>query len=361
MNRERHLLEPHLLEPHRVQVRTVRVEGASHRERGLARGRMHAEQIRETSAGYARLFARKGIDEADHRAAAMACLDALRAWHPGLHEETVGIAEGAGLELVDLATTLARTEILTLTPDPPSECSTVTYQQPGGSVSAQTWDWYAAFATSWHLQEVAALPGEHAHRGFTEFGMPGKIGLNAAGVGVHLNILRHRDDRPGGVPVHAVLARVLGEAATVGEAVEIVRSAPMSSSSLLTVVAADEVVMVEVAAGRAAMLQQDGWLVHTNHFLAPELQDGAMLTDPASTTVERLAYLEEGTGSASAPDRAGELLPLLCSAPDLNCVARLPDPALAADDRTATLATVVMDPARGQVKVSSGIPQHAPA
>lgn len=350
---------PELLEPHLVDVLTVRVEGGSHRERGLARGRMLAGQIRETSAGYARLFARKGVGESEQREAVAACLDALWAWHPGLHEEAVGIAEGAGLELVDLGTTLARTEILTLVPDPPSECSTVTYQQPGGSVSAQTWDWYAAFATSWHRQEVSPLPGEHAHRGFTEFGMPGKIGLNAAGVGVHLNILRQRDDRPGGVPVHAVLARVLAEAGTVAEAVEMIRSASMSSSSLLTVVGADEVVMVEVAAGRSAVLQADGWLVHTNHFLAPELQDGAMLTDPASTTLERLAHLEEGVGSAPAPDRARDLLPLLCSAPELNCVARLPDPAQPAQDRMATLATVLMDPARGRVDVSPGIPQHA--
>ncbi|WP_131104258.1 C45 family autoproteolytic acyltransferase/hydolase [Ornithinimicrobium sufpigmenti] len=350
-----------LLEPHRVDVRTVRIEGSSHRERGLARGRMLAGRIRETADGYARLFARKGIGAEDHRAAAVACLDALRAWHPGLHEEAVGIAEGAGLPLVDLGTTLARTEILTLVPDPPSECSTVTYQQPGGCVSAQTWDWYAAFATSWHRQEVVPLGGEHAHRGFTEFGMPGKIGLNAAGVGVHLNILRHRDDRPGGVPVHAVLARVLAEATTVGEAVEMVRSAPMSSSSLLTVVGAEEVVMVEVAAGRTGLLQRAGWLVHTNHFLAPELQDGAMLTDPASTTQERLAHLEEGVASAPAPQGAGDLLPLLCSAPELNCVARLPDPAQAPEDRTATLATVLLDPARGRVEVSPGIPQHASA
>ena len=350
---------PDLLEPHLVDVRTVRVVGGSHRERGLARGRMLAEQIRETSAGYARLFARKGVGAAVHEEAAAACLDALRAWHPGLHEEAVGIAEGAGLERAELGTTLARTEILTLVPDPPSECSTVTYQQPGGSVSAQTWDWYAAFATSWHRQEVSPLPGEHAHRGFTEFGMPGKIGLNAAGVGVHLNILRQRDDRPGGVPVHAVLARVLAEAGTVAEAVEMIRSAPMSSSSLLTVVGADEVVMVEVAAGRSAELRQDGWLVHTNHFLAPELQDGAMLTDPASTTLERLAHLEEGIGSAPAPDEARDLLPLLCSAPERNCVARLPDPAQPAQDRMATLATVLMDPARRRVDVSPGIPQRA--
>ena len=354
-------LPSHLLEPHLVEVRTVRVEGASHRERGLARGQMLAEQIRETAAGYARLFARKGVGAEEHRAAAVACLDALREWHPGLHEEAVGIAEGAGLSLVDLGTTLARTEILTLTPDPPSECSTVTYQQPGGSVSAQTWDWYAAFATSWHRQEVMPLAGEHAHRGFTEYGMPGKIGLNDAGVGVHLNILRQRDDCPGGVPVHSVLARVLAEAGTVAEAVEMIRSAPMSSSSLLTVVGADEVVMVEVAAGRTALLQQDGWLVHTNHFLAPELQDGAMMTAPASTTHERLAHLEEGIGSASAPSGAGDLLPLLCSAPDLNCVARLPDATQPPEDRMATLATVLMDPARGRVEVSPGIPQHAPA
>lgn len=346
-------------EPHLVQVRTVRVAGANHRERGQSRGRELREQIRATAAGYGRLFARKGISETDQRAAAAASLAALRDWHAGLHEEVAGIAEGAGLDLVELGTTLARTEILTLVPDPPSECSTVTYQRPGGSVSAQTWDWYAAFATAWHRQEVAALPGEHAHSGFTEHGMPAKIGLNSAGVGVHLNILRHREDTPGGVPVHAVLARVLSEAGTVAEAVQIIRAAPTSSSSLLTVVGTDEVVMVEVAAGRTAVLQQDGWLAHTNHFLAPELQDGAMLTDPASTTHARLEHLAQGIRAASPPSVAADLVPLLCSAPEEGCVARLPDTRLPPEDRTATLATVTMEPARGRVSVSPGIPQHA--
>ena len=70
-------------------------------------------------------------------------------------------------------------------------------------------DGQVRFTGSWHLQRVDPLPGELAHAGLTECGMPGKIGLNAAGVAVHLNILRNDADDAGGVPVHAVLARVL--------------------------------------------------------------------------------------------------------------------------------------------------------
>src|SRR5699024_1060391 len=144
--------------------------------------------------------------------------------------------------------------------------------------------WYARFTDCWHLHRVEPLAGEVAHAGFTEYGMPGKIGLNAAGIGVHLNILRHRDDRAGGVPVHSVLARVLSEATSVEDGIDLIRSAPTTSSSVLTLSSADRVAMVEVAPGRVVVLEQDGWVLHTNHFLAEAQQDGAMLLEPGSNT-----------------------------------------------------------------------------
>ncbi|MFK5644924.1 MULTISPECIES: C45 family autoproteolytic acyltransferase/hydolase [unclassified Ornithinimicrobium] len=350
---------PGTVAPHRVPLQAFRIGAEDHRERGLVRGVTLAASIRATARRYAGLFVDLGISEVDQRAAADASLAALRVWAPRQHEEILGIAHGAELDVLDLGLTLARTEILTLAEAAPGECSTVAHQSQGASVSAQTWDWYAQFSGCWHAHRVDPLEGELAHAGFAEHGMPAKIGMNAAGVGVHLNILKHRDDSPGGVPVHSVLNRVLSEAGSVAEGLEIIRSAPTTSSSVLTLVGADRVAMVEVAPGRVSVLDGEGWRVHTNHFLARDQQEGALLLNPESDTRDRLAYLEGTTGRALVPRTPDELIPLLCSPLDQGGVALLPDETKDPKERLATLVTVVLDPARRRVQVSPGVPQHA--
>src|SRR5699024_12329757 len=135
------------------------------------------------------------------------------------------------------------------------------------SVAAQNWDWAVDFSTLWHINDVGAVPGQHRHVGIAEYGMLGKIGLNEAGVGVLLNILKHRADGPGGVPVHMVLVRVLSEAGSLAEPLEIVHSAPTSSRSLITVTTAEAAVQVDVAgeAKRERRSPGDGFPVHAHH------------------------------------------------------------------------------------------------
>lgn len=344
---------------HLTNVEAVRIAGESHADRGRARGRRLGDRIRATSAGYAELFTELGISDSDQRGASTASMEALRAWAPSQHQEVSGIAEGADLDLVDLGLTIARTEILTLAEAAPGECSLVAHQRHGSSVSAQTWDWYFRFVGCWHLQRVEPLPGELAHAGFTEYGMPGKIGMNAAGVGVHLNILKHRDDTAGGVPIHAVLTRVLSEATSVEDGIEIIRTAPTTSSSVLTLSSADRVAMIEVAPKRVSVLASDGWMLHTNHFLAEDQQDGAMLLEPGSTTHGRLDYLEGTTAASGTPQSADDLLPLMCSPLQDRGVALVPDLTTPGADALATLVTIRMDPARKRVRLSPGVPQFA--
>lgn len=345
--------------PHLVPLHAVRIAGEDARDRGRARGSALAGAVAQTSRAYAQLFGELGIHVGDQAAAAEASLQALRAWDPEQYAELTGIAEGAGLDLVEVGCTVARTEILTLAPAAPGECSTLAHQADGASVSAQTWDWFDRFSGCWHPQRVEPLAGEQEHAGFSEYGMPGKIGLNAAGVGVHLNILKHRDDAPGGVPVHAVLSRLLTRATSVAEAVEIVRSAATSSSSVVTVVSADRIAMVEIAPGGVSVIDGPGWRTHTNHFVAEDRQEGAMLLDPSSDTADRLDFLDQCSAGRPAPRSAEDLVPLLCSPLEDRGVALVPDQTLPAAERLATLVTVRTDPARRRISLSAGVPQYA--
>lgn len=346
---------------HLVPLRAVRVTGTDHRDRGRTRGALLGAEVQTTSRAYTELFGRLGISRSDQDEAAAASLAATRAWAPQVHEELAGVAEAAGLDLLDLARTVARTEILTLAQQPVAgECSTLAHlpaaAEPahGGAVSVQTWDWYAAFTGCWHTHRVDPVPGELAHAGLAEHGMTGKIGLNAAGLGVHLNILQHRDDAPGGVPVHVLLARLLTGAGSVPEALDILRSAATTSSSVVTLVTADAVAMAELSPGRVTVLAEEGWMLHTNHFLGlPE-----PVRDPTSTTFARMDHLQRATASAAPPRTAEDLLPLVCVPPGPGSIAVLPDPDEPEHQRRATLATVRIDPGARTVRVSPGIPQH---
>src|SRR5699024_3065878 len=85
-------------------------------------------------------------------------------------------------------------------------------------------------------------------------------------------------------------------------ALEIIHSAPTSSSSIITVITAEAAVQVEIAgeAKRERRASGDGFLVHTNHFLHPDLLDGALELRPGSTSRARLRHLDEAVAGFSA-------------------------------------------------------------
>ena len=219
-----------------------RIDERAARPRGTAIGGAWRERITAGWESYERLFAAAGAGSGLQREVAERSLDRTRSWAPALAEEIDGIAAGAGLEPWRVAALNARTEILAAAGAATAgECSTFVLAPPGGGPprTIQTWDWYEALRDNMLLLTVATGDGRTVHL-FTEFGIVGKIGVNDAGLGLHFNILHHRDDgRGAGVPVHVVARRILDEAATVEEATAIARSATVSASTVLTVVAWD--------------------------------------------------------------------------------------------------------------------------
>ncbi|TGD11001.1 C45 family peptidase [Brevibacterium sp. S111] len=386
-----------------VRPETFTVRAADHIDRGRRRGQTLRTGIASTLAAYRRYFAHLSIAEADVRSAAMSSFARLQEWSPTDAEEVAAAAEGAGVEVAELMEIIARTEIMTLAAAAPTECSTVSFTSPGASVAAQNWDWAADFSTLWHINDVGSVPGQHRHVGIAEFGMLGKIGLNEAGVGVLLNILKHTGDGPGGVPIHMILNRVLSRASTLAEALEIIHSSPTSSSSIITVITAEAAVQVEIAGETKRERRADGrgFLIHTNHFLHPDLLDGALELRPDSTSQERGRHLEQvvarfeadraATGeaepaveppepavgesepaagdaenaeaenaesgtAADAPVSVADLTRLLTTGPGEAPVCCTPAPDAAYGNRSATLVSVRIDPARRQIDLAPGSP-----
>jgi isopenicillin-N N-acyltransferase-like protein len=253
----------------------------------------------------------------------------------------------------------ARTEILAaLNAVGEGECSTAVVLPGGGAPprTVQTWDWHP------HLREVPVLWAYEPRAGrtvrtFTEFGVLAKIGVNTAGLGVHFNILRHASDRAEiGVPVHLVARRILDEATTVDEAVDLARSAQTSASTAITVVTVDAAATLELCPDGVAVVPADGVLLHTNHFLDPDLAEGERLAVERPLTIDRLAYLQANPDDLAAVDVTARAGALLSHGPDGAPVCAHPDPAAALHERWETVATISLDLEAAGMVVHEGGP-----
>ncbi|OFI37720.1 peptidase C45 [Arthrobacter sp. SW1] len=325
---------------------------AGPRERGLDLGRSWDAQTRRTAKLYQDFFATIGMDPQSVRSIAERSHEALRAWSPALAEEAEGWADGAGLEPWEFSVVAARTEILAAAPRKTGshECSTAVYAPAGPAApqTMQTWDWHDDLTPEGLLLEFSPAPGRTVKM-FTEFGTAAKIGVNSAGLGLHFNILSHASDNDSaGVPVHAIARRILDEAATIDEAIAIAASATVSASTVYTVFTAADVprraVSIEVSPAGTAVVDaaEDGWLLHTNHFLDPELarEDGI---DAEALSTQRLAHL----GSVAA-DLAGlgvaERARTFCGTAGGSAVVCFhPDTAVPLHEQWRTLLTISVD------------------
>lgn len=333
-------------------------------ERGREYGTAWRDEIHAGLTGYLRLFRAVGANHDEVRSWGERAVEELQAWAPELAEEIAGIATGAGMPLWQVGAVNARTEILAAArARGPSECSTaVSIPLRGTPRTIQTWDWNDSLRDTPMAWTYEPRPG-HVVRGLTEFGILGKIGVNSAGLGVHFNILRHASDHDRiGVPVHAVARRILDEASTVDEAAEIARSARLSASTVLTVVAFDgqrgSVAGLELCPAGVGMVgaDNDGLYIHTNHFLDASLSGGERLGTVRPNTYDRLKRMRARTDGLTSADLMTRVEAMLSHAEDgapVCCHASTDDPF---ELRSETLATVSIDVAECRLMVHRGGP-----
>ena len=298
---------------------------ATPRARGEAFGRAQAQRVRHTVEVYRRLCdlsaggrVRASDDE---------------------HEEIAGIAAGAGVDCRDLLAVNARTELIASA----GECSVV----GAGGLLAQNWDWHPDLQDStlvWVVHER-----DRWFATVTEAGMLAKIGLNDAGLGVCLNLLVSSEDGGlDGVPIHLLLRRVLA-CRSVDEAVALLTAAPVSASSAVTVATPGDVATVELSPGGPNVLRGSTG-AHTNHFLEPPRAGRDVGLEESSSTEARLDVIRRLPLLDALRSHAGH--------PEGVC--RHVDESEPWAERTATLASVIMDLSARRLHVAAGQPCTAP-
>lgn len=375
-------------------VRSFRSSVLEPRARGAEFGTAHGERIAANVEAYRRLFARAAggapFDVEAHGAQALA---AIAAFAPALHEEILGMAEGAGLAPELLGAVNARTELLAVAgrrgreraaggdaasggaapsgaggdgaPAAPvrGECSTAVKLSVDGTppLTVQTWDWYEELAGGWLVWEIPHPDGRRTTT-LTEYGIVGKAGVNDRGLGLHFNILHHeRDGATVGVPVHVAGRAMLDGADDVNQALLALHAAEVSASSCLTVVSAEGggcAVCVELHPGGPghALPDERGLLLHTNHFLSQPAAAGDTEPREAPDTLIRLDLLRRrlrGRADLTAQELRAAFDSHAGGGGALCCH---PDTTLAPEARYATLATVELDVAAGTLRALPGGP-----
>ncbi|MBI2299690.1 MAG: hypothetical protein HYU66_12240 [Armatimonadetes bacterium] len=259
------------------------------------------------------LLAAPGAGREQALALAARMLPLQEAWAPAVHAEFMGIAEGAGIapELLLIGNGYTDFKDVLCTGAGTEECSSFWVRPDDGSVlCGQTWDMHAT-AEPFVLLVHRRPDDGPATLSFTTAGCLSLIGINSAGFAVGNTNLVPTDARLGVIYL-AMIHRVLASA-TWDQAVQSVTAAPRSSGHHYYLAdGAGHAAGIETTATRHAALGDDGGTyVHTNHYEAPELLPLAAPLDAGATTCGRAARLRELLDGAARPVTPPALATLL--------------------------------------------------
>lgn len=363
-------------------------------ERGLAHGQRARTQVAGSIRCYAAMFANAGFDWAAAQQRASQYRDTIAECGGGLIEEIEGIAEGSGFAVNEILALNARTEILPPTNhslDPADvakarehnaglklfsigECTSVAVKgsrcTDGHTRVAQNWDWVGFQRQNVVVLRVTRNP-THGDSGpdyltLTEAGMLAKIGINASGLGVGLNILRATNDRQHiGVPVH-VFQRLALDCNSVAEVLALAQRLKFSgSSNAILGDASGQVASLEYSCnGIYAVQPENGVVTHTNHFAGPELAPYQTSLADMFTTVPRLACANANVKTWPAQIDNSHLQALLRDEsgegdnPKINAVCRWPDLSQPVEVQVETVFSVIIDCDARSLLVAPDIPSR---
>jgi len=347
----------------------LRVSGSAF-ERGVSYGKQARERVERSIEGYAQvLLAGAGLEWSGVRELAKRFEDPIGAFGSVYLDELRGIAEGAGVDLLDILAINVRTEIMYSAKARDAaalrmaECTSYALvPAPGESspvIIGQNWDWLVHCFETVVVLESERLDGPN-FVSVVEAGLLAKLGMNSAGLGLVTNALvTDADLGDPGVPFHVLLRAIL-DCETVSEALATLQRSPRSSSANFLVAHEDGSALdIEAAPGdysRLFLVDPTGPYLHTNHFLSDRF-DGrdvslwAMPDSPVRFGRVRAASKED------APLDAQRMMTLMADHagfPDSVCCH--PNPHHAPTEQGATVASVVMEPGTRTMWMADGQP-----
>jgi isopenicillin-N N-acyltransferase like protein len=289
--------------------------GATPRAWGQIHGESYRGEIQALSAIRTFLCTRVGgfADRAAVLSAAEAHVPVLARYDHGLHQELLGIADGAGLSPAEIVVTNHYTDLRDLSPDraqwrpAPGDggCSVIWAETPTGRIMAQTWDMHATAIPYVMMLHVPATGDAPEAWLLTLTGCLGLAGMNRAGVAIGINNLYSHDATVGAV-WPAVVRRAL-QSPTAEAARDHLVGAPIGSGHHYLVADRNDAFAIETSGVlRNVMFTStlaapvDSYC-HTNHCLDPQVAAVSSIS-PTSTTRERYAWLTASVAARPIAD-----------------------------------------------------------
>lgn len=358
-------------------------------QRGRQYGEAVAGQLAASLGYYEEAFgASSGLTWQQVTGRAARWLDPVRDYAPHLVEEMQGIADGAGVDLLDVLALNARGEVIyddsfsgmrefgeVREEEPAEGCTSFAAYGPasgdGHVWAGQNWDWRAGVQDTVVMLRIVQPPKPTLLMQ-VEAGQIGRQGASSAGIALNANGLGGRFDEAVGLP-QTVIRRSVLDQPSITDALNVLcrTRAHIASNALLTCREGFAVDLETTPAGHGWLYPTDGLLVHGNHYQAgvpTALADGYRPLSPDSLV--RVPRAEEGLRrlrDATGPDETRKLIKQSMSDhlgyPESLCTHA--DPREPEVKHWTTLVSSCVDLTAGDYHVTAGTPcdreyQHLP-
>jgi isopenicillin-N N-acyltransferase-like protein len=230
----------------------------------------------------------------------------------------------------------------------------------------QNWDWLLHAGRTALLLQVTRTDAP-SFLTVVEAGLLAKVGVNEAGVGLCTNtLISDGDEGRLGVPYHVLLRAALDSESGEQAAAAVTHVDRASSANYLIVDRAGFAADIESAplsegGGARRILPTDGKITHTNHFVSTGLTGADVYLRRKPHSLSRLRNVTSSLDSVGATVSVDELKLALADHRDLPAsVCQHPDVRVHPQERTATLAGVIMEVDTGTMHVAAGQPCQNP-
>ncbi|MEV6126299.1 C45 family peptidase [Streptomyces violaceusniger] len=304
-------------------------------ERGRQYGEAARGRIGAALAYYEQAFGESsGLTWDQVTARAERWLEPVRGYAPELVEEMSGIADGAGVGLLDVLALNARGEIIydqtfarmRARADAPADvtedrevtdgCTSFAVlgeaSGDGHVYCGQNWDWRAGVADTVMMLRIVQPPHPTVIMQ-VEAGQIGRQGANSAGVALNANGLGGRFDDAVGLPQTVIRRRVL-DSESISAAVDVLcrTRGHIASNALLTCREGFALDLETTPGAHGWMYPTEGLLVHGNHYQTTvPVQLAARYRPESSDSLIRVPRAEAGLRrlrEATAPDESRKLI-----------------------------------------------------
>lgn len=288
---------------------------------------------------------------------AAASLPYLEQYSPVIFEEFLGIAEAAGITPPELLIGNSWTDFKDLMGARAGAHNCTSFVLEGALTAdgqtylAQTWDMHVTAAP--YVVIVHRCPAEGPQTlSFTTAGCLSLIGLNEEGISVGNTNLVPTDARPGIFYLALIHEALRGR--TMAEASAAIIQAPRMSGHYyhLGDAQGNFLGIETTATAHAQMNSANGRFVHTNHYLAPELQRTGLTTPPGSNSLGRQQRCEALVENISLPASFQDITQMLSDHQGPYPICRHIGP----QEEYATIGAVILCPARRHLWIVSGNP-----